>query len=237
MNTIAQDVAPHDAELKARFTADVWPLVDVLHRGARRLTRNDADAEDLLQETLIHAYKGFGNFREGSNLKAWLFRIQHNQWINAYRWKERRPAEVLSEEITDRELAGYGAHLSTGLRSAEAEVLDALPDSEVRDAMDQLAEGFRMVLYYADVQGYTYAETAALMDIPIGTVMSRVSRARTQLRGALADTTSARGRSVCRPAVGRHRRTQDNPSTRRATVGTCGARCAPRDISAPSSAE
>lgn len=237
MNAIAHDVAPNDAELTARFTADVWPLVDVLHRGARRLTRNDADAEDLLQETLIHAYKGFGNFNEGSNLKAWLFRIQHNQWINAYRWKERRPAEVLSEEITDRELAGYGAHLSTGLRSAEAEVLDALPDSDVRDAMGQLSEGFRMVLYYADVEGYTYAETAALMDIPIGTVMSRVSRARTQLRGALADTTSARGRSGCRPAVARHRRPQSNPATRRATVGTCSARCAPRDISAQSSAE
>ncbi len=237
MNAIAHDAVVDEAELKARFTTDVLPLVDVLQRGARRLTRNDADAEDLLQETLIRAYKGFRHFNDGTNLKAWLFRIQHNQWINAYRWKERRPAEVLSEEITDRELAGYGAHLSTGLRSAEAEVLDSLPDSEVRDALGRLSEGFRMVLYYADVQGYTYAETAVLMDIPIGTVMSRVSRARTQLRGALADTTSARGRSVCGPAVARHRRPQGNPATRRATVGACSARCAPRDISAQSSAE
>ncbi|WNG87237.1 sigma-70 family RNA polymerase sigma factor [Mycobacterium sp. ITM-2016-00317] len=183
-------------ELKARFAAEVLPLVDVLLRGARRLTHHDADAEDLLQETLIRAYTGFGNFRAGTNLQAWLFRIQYNQWINAYRWKERRPAEVLSDGITDRELAGVGAHSSTGLRSAEAELLESLPDDDVRDALVHLSEGFRTVLYYADVEGYTYAETAALMSIPIGTVMSRVSRARTQLRRALVDSDCARGSFV-----------------------------------------
>ena len=183
-----------DDELKARFAAAVWPLVDVLHRGARRLTHNDADAEDLLQETLVRAYTGFHNFQPGTNLQAWLFRIQYNQWINAYRWKERRPAEVLSDEITDRDLAGYGAHSSTGLRSAESEVLDSLPDGDIREAMEQLSEGFRTVLYYADVEGYTYAETATLMDIPVGTVMSRISRARVQLRRALVDSSCARSR-------------------------------------------
>jgi RNA polymerase sigma-70 factor (ECF subfamily) len=183
-------VIESDDDVKARFAAEVWPLVDVLHRGARRLTHNDADAEDLLQETLVRAFTGFRNFRPGTNLQAWLFRIQYNQWVSAYRWKERRPAEVLSHEITDRELAGYGAHLSRGLRSAESEVLESLPDDDVRNAMEQLSEGFRTVLYYADVEGYTYAETAALMNIPLGTVMSRISRARVQLRRALVDSSS-----------------------------------------------
>ncbi len=194
VNAIPAAVEP-DSELKARFAAEVWPLVDSLARGARRLTRSNADAEDLLQDTLVHAYAGFRTFKEGTNLKAWLFRIQHNQWINAYRWKERRPAEVLTDELTDRGLAEYGAHLAGGLRSAEDEALDWLPDNEIREAMAQLPTGFRTVLYYADVQGYTYAETAALMGIPMGTVMSRASRARVQLRRSLADSIHARGRS------------------------------------------
>ncbi|OBF13673.1 sigma-70 family RNA polymerase sigma factor [Mycobacterium sp. ACS4331] len=190
-----------DSELRARFAAEVWPLVDVLARGARRLTRNDADAEDLLQETLVHAYAGFQTFAEGTNLKAWLFRIQHNQWINAYRWRERRPAEVLTDELTDRGLAEYGAQQAGGLRSAEDEALDALPDNEIRDAMTRLSEGFRTVLYYADIEGYTYAETAALMGIPLGTVMSRAARARGQLRRALADSTYARRRFASVPSL------------------------------------
>lgn len=176
----------HDAELQARFAEDVWPLVDVLLRGARRLTRNEADAEDLLQETLVHAYAGFRTFRAGTNLQAWLFRIQHNQWINAYRRRERRPDEVLSDTISDRQL------LARALPSAESEVMDLLPDGELRDALAQLSDGFRTVLYYADIEGYTYAETAARMGIPVGTVMSRVFRARTQLRRALRDSGCAR---------------------------------------------
>jgi RNA polymerase sigma-70 factor (ECF subfamily) len=178
----------HDTELKARFAAEVWQHVDQLSRKARALTHNDADAEDLLQETLLHAYTGFHTFTDGTNLKAWLYRIMHNQWINAYRWRERRPAELLSGDITDHHLADSRARAS-----AEAEVLDALPDSDIRTAMAALSDGFRMVIYYADIEGYTYAETAAVMGIPIGTVMSRVSRARIQLRRLLAhlDHTSA----------------------------------------------
>lgn len=171
----------HDTELKARFAAEVWQHVDQLSRKARALTRNDADADDLLQETLLHAYTGFHTFTDGTNLKAWLYRIMHNQWINAYRWRERRPAELLSGDITDHDVARAGTHAS-----AEAEVLDLLPDNDIRTAMAALSDGFRMVIYYADIEGYTYAETAALMDIPIGTVMSRVSRARIQLRRLLA---------------------------------------------------
>jgi RNA polymerase sigma-70 factor (ECF subfamily) len=184
--TAVPDDTEHDSELKARFAAEVWQHVDALSRKARALTHNDADAEDLLQETLLHAYTGFHTFTDGTNLKAWLYRIMHNQWINAYRWRQRRPAELLSGEITDHDLAASGAHTSTGLRSAEAAVLGGLPDNEIRAAMESLSEGFRMVIYYADVEGYTYAETAALMNIPIGTVMSRVSRARIQLRRLLA---------------------------------------------------
>ncbi|MGE2736593.1 sigma-70 family RNA polymerase sigma factor [Mycolicibacterium vaccae] len=167
-------------QLKARFEAEVLPLTDVLFRGARRLTHNDADAEDLLQETLLRAYTGFGSFRAGTNLQAWLFRIQYNQWINAYRWRERRPAEVLSDRITEPEV-----------RSAETELLESLPDDDLHAAMTHLPEGFRTALYYADIEGYTCAETAVLMSIPIGTVMSRVSRARNRLRQALTVTQDA----------------------------------------------
>lgn len=196
MKVIDPDDIECTTELKARFAEEVWPLVDVLLRGARRLTQNEADAEDLLQETMVRAYTGFRTFKPGTNLQAWLFRIQYNQWINAYRWKERRPAEVLSDGITDRDMAGHGAHTTAGSQSAEAELLASLPDDEVRAAMERLSVGFRTAVYYADVEGYTYAETAALMGIPIGTVMSRVSRARTQLRRLLADTSCALGRSV-----------------------------------------
>ena len=174
-----------DKDLAARFAREAEPLFDVLMRGARRLTRSDADAEDLLQDALLHAYAGFHTFQEGSNLKAWLFRILYNRWVSAYRAKQCRPAEVSVDNITERDLAGSAARLLAGLRSAEAEVLDALPDSEIKAAMDALPDSFRTAVYYADVQGYTYAETAAILDIPMGTVMSRASRGRQRLRIAL----------------------------------------------------
>jgi RNA polymerase sigma-70 factor (TIGR02947 family) len=176
-----------DLGLAARFARETEPMFDVLLRGARRLTRNEADAEDLLQDTLMHAFAGFHTFRDGSNLKAWLFRILHNRWISAYRARQCRPSEVPVDAITERDLAGSDARPATAHRSAEAEVLDALPDNELKAAMDALPDGFRTVVYYADVQGYTYAETAAILGIPHGTVMSRASRGRQRLRIALAD--------------------------------------------------
>jgi len=176
-----------DQELAARFAREAGPLFGVLGRGARRLTRTDADAEDLLQDTLMHAYVGFGTFKDGSNLKAWLFRILYNRWVSAYRAKQCRPSEVPVDSITERDLADSAARLPAGQRSAEAEVLDALPANEIKAAMDALPEGFRSVVYYADVQGYTYAETAAILGIPHGTVMSRAARGRQRLRLALAD--------------------------------------------------
>jgi RNA polymerase sigma-70 factor (TIGR02947 family) len=188
-----RNTSKSDKDLAARFAREAEPLFDVLSRGARRLTRSDADAEDLLQDTLLHAYAGFRTFREGSNLKAWLFRILYNRWVSTYRCKQARPAEVSVDEITDRDLAGSAARVPAGLRSAEAEVLDALPDSEIKAALAMLPEGFRSALYLADVQGYTYAETAAIMNIPHGTVMSRVSRGRQRLRIALAHVADCRG--------------------------------------------
>jgi RNA polymerase sigma-70 factor (TIGR02947 family) len=191
--TSVRGTSESDTDLAARFARDAEPFFDVLSRGARRLTRSDADAEDLLQDTLLHAYAGFRTFRADTNLKAWLFRILYNRWVSTYRCKQRRPAEVSVDAITERDLATSAARLPSGPRSAEAEVLDALPDNEIKEALDALPEGFRAAVYYADVQGYTLAETAAILGIPHGTVMSRASRGRQRLRVALAHVAHNRG--------------------------------------------
>jgi RNA polymerase sigma-70 factor (ECF subfamily) len=179
MTTVRSTSEPNP-DLAARFAREAEPLFDVLARGARRLARSDADAEDLLQDTLMHAYAGFGTFKDGSNLKAWLFRILYNRWVSAYRAKQCRPSEVPVDGITEQDLA------DSATRSAETLALDALPDNDIKAAMAALPDGFRTAVYYTEVEGYTYAETAAILGIPHGTVMSRASRGRQRLRIALA---------------------------------------------------
>ncbi len=167
------------------FAQATEPFLEALSRRARRLTHSEADAEDLVQDTLLHAYIGFHTFQQGSNLKAWLFRILYNRWVSTYRAKQSRPSEVAVDDVTERDLAHGASRMPAGVRSVEAEVVDAMPDSRITAAMTALPDGFGAVVYYADVQGYTYAETAAILDIPIGTVMSRASRAHQRLRAAL----------------------------------------------------
>jgi RNA polymerase sigma-70 factor (ECF subfamily) len=175
------------AELTARFERDAIPLRAPLYRRALRMTHNRADAEDLLQDTMMSAYARFDSFRQGTNLNAWLHRILTNTYINTYRKKQRQPVQFPTEEITDQQLAANAAHSSTGLRSAEDAALETLPDTEIKTAMQALPEQFRMVVYYADVEDLKYKEIAEIMDIPKGTVMSRLHRGRRQLRRLLAD--------------------------------------------------
>lgn len=176
-----------------RFVRDALPLLDQLYGAARRYTRNSIDAEDIVQETMVKAYASFHTYRDGTNIRAWLFRILTNTWINAYRTAQRRPEEVFAEAITDAQLAAVARRSSVELASAELAALEAMGDDEVRRAVELLPDFQRIVVYYADIAGFQYKEIAEILDIPVGTVMSRLHRGRRNLRGSLVKSAIARG--------------------------------------------
>jgi len=184
-----------DAERQQQFSEQAMEHMPSLYTAALRMTRNAADAEDLVQETYLKAYRAWHSFKQGTNLKAWLYRILTNTFINSYRAKKRRPDESELDEVEDlylyRRLGGLEA-AQTG-RSAEDEVMDLFTDEEVKAAIEALPESFRLAVLLADVEGFSYKEIADILDVPIGTVMSRLHRGRKALQKALFDVGTQRG--------------------------------------------
>ena len=179
--------------LAERFEREAMPYRAALLRTARRLTHRDVDAEDLVQDTMINAFLGFNAFQPGTNLRAWLYRIMRNRWISDYRMKQCRPDAFCVDAVADTGIAHIASHSTRFARSAEDDALNGLSDRRIEEALRSLPEGFQKVLYYVGVEGYTYADTANLLRIPVGTVISRLSRSRVRLRAQLADYTDGSG--------------------------------------------
>lgn len=181
------------AKLERRFTDEALPLLDQLYGAAMKMTRNPQDAQDLVQETFAKAFAAFGSFQEGTNLKAWLYRIMTNAYINTYRKKQREPHLGVVEELEDWQLGGAESTTAMSSRSAEAEAIDRTPDTVVSDALNALPQDFRMAVYLADVEGFSYQEIADIAEVPIGTVMSRLHRGRARLRKSLGEYAREQG--------------------------------------------
>ncbi|MBK4347422.1 sigma-70 family RNA polymerase sigma factor [Lacisediminihabitans changchengi] len=191
----ALEVAPPAAlDVRSLFEEQAIPFMDQLYAAGLRMTRNPSDAADLVQETFAKAFAAFGQFQQGTNLKAWLYRILTNTFINSYRKKQRDPYQGTIDDLEDWQLGGAESMTQgRSTRSAEAEAIDHLPDSAVKDALQAVPEDFRMAVYFADVEGFSYQEIADIMKTPVGTVMSRLHRGRRMLRDLLAEYARERG--------------------------------------------
>lgn len=191
--TVTDSIRP-----QALFEEQAMPYIDQLYGAAMRMTKNPPDAQDLVQETFVKAYAAFGQFQQGTNLKAWLYRILTNTYINLYRKKQREPYQGTIDDLEDWQLGGAESTTASSSRSAESEAIDRMPDSAVKDALQAIPEDFRLAVYFADVEGFAYQEIADIMKTPVGTVMSRLHRGRRLLRDLLADYARERGIETAR---------------------------------------
>ena len=179
----------------ARFERDALVFMDQLYAAALRYTKNPEDARDLVQDTYLKAFNSFHQFEEGTNLRAWLYRVLTTTFINTYRKDQRRP-QLASGELEDWQLAQAQSHTSDLGKSAEVEALENLPDSDIKRALQEIPEEFRIAVYLADVEGFSYKEIANIVEVPAGTVMSRLHRGRKLLREKLADYAKELGYST-----------------------------------------
>ena len=201
-DTIVEAIEEADApaDLRALFEEQALPYIDQLYAAGMRMTRNPADAQDLVQETFVKAFSAFRQYQQGTNLKAWLYRILTNTFINSYRKKQRDPYQGTIDDLEDWQLGTAESATAPVSRSAEAEAIDHLPDSAVKDALQAVPEDFRLAVYLADVEGFSYQEIADIMKTPVGTVMSRLHRGRRLLRELLGDYARERGIQVGAPS-------------------------------------